>query len=266
MALTWAQKRQLVKFFQQSIRDHPGRPVLVSEGDSWFSFPLYSNIVDLLDSRANRRLSLLRLERSADELLQILSGKQKVKLRRYLGEYPVQALLLSGGGNDVAGRDLYHLLRDKAPGRDWEQSIHKDRVRRRIRQLELAHREVIDIRDDVNPDCVIYTHGYDWAIPTGKGVRIFGAGVGPWLQPNLEERGIVDGEDQRLIVRWLIDAFNEMHQRLAQEHPKIAYIDLRGTLDPGDWHDELHPKRDGFKALAEKFAERLSGQFPSVFS
>jgi len=101
--LTIAQKRQLLKFFVPSIKAQPNWPVVISEGDSWFSYP-HNSVVSCLDKMAGRKLSLLRLERNGDELTQTMGGKQKQKLARYLGRYPVQALLMSGGGNDILGR------------------------------------------------------------------------------------------------------------------------------------------------------------------
>lgn len=260
------QKRLLIKYFHKSIKDHPDWPVLISEGDSWFSYPLRPNIINVLDTRAQRRISLLRLERSGEELLTILSGKQKDKLRRQLKRYPVQALLLSGGGNDIVGPNLLPLLREKEPpSRSWEWCINKVRVKRRLRQLELAYQELIDIRDDVNRNCVIYTHGYDHAIPTGKGVKIGPIRRGPWLKPNLDRRKITDPGDQRKVIRWLIDRFNEMHIRLAAANPKVVFVDCRGTLGNNDWHNEMHPNAVGFRAVAARFAAKLDGQFPGVF-
>lgn len=260
------QKRRLIKYFNQSIRAHPDWPVLISEGDSWFSYPLHPNVISILDTRAHRRLSLLRLERSGDELLTILSGKQKAKLRRQLKRYPVQALLLSGGGNDIVGENLLQLLREKdPPTRPWEQCINKVRFARRLRQLECAYQELMDIRDDVNENCVIYTHGYDWPIPTGKGVKLGPFRIGPWLKPYLDRRKITDPGDQRKIIRWMIDRFNEMQSGLAAANAKVVYVDCRGTLADRDWHNEMHPSRAGFRAVAALFAARLNGQFPGAF-
>jgi len=266
MPASHAQQRRLIKFFDKSIRDHPSWPVLISEGDSWFSYPLCPNIINVLDTRANRRLSLLRLERSGEEFLTILSGKQKGKLRRQLQRYPVQALLLSGGGNDIVDHNLPPLLKEKvSPGTSWERCLNKERIKRRLRQLELAYQEVIDIRDDVNPGCVIYTHGYDWPIPTGKGVKIGPIRLGPWMKPFLDQKKITDPADQRSVIRWLIDRFNEMQSRVAAANASVVYVDCRGVLGDTDWHNELHPKAAGFRAVTDRFTAKLDGQFPGVF-
>jgi len=255
----------LLKFFVPSIKNHPDWPVIISEGDSWFSFPLHANTIDHLDEMANRKISLLRLEKSGDELLTIFGGKQKAKLRRYLSRYPVEALLFSGGGNDIVGTDLPPLLKTKKPGMGWEDCIEKDRALRRIVQLQLAYLDLIDMRDDHRPGCVIYVHGYDYAIPNGRPAKILGLKAGPWLKPHLDEKGITDLKDARRIIRWLIDRFNEMLADLAQNHSQLIHVKTRRTLSDDEWNDELHPSRDGFEQIAEKFRAKLKKQFPATF-
>jgi hypothetical protein len=102
--LSWSQQRQLLQFFVLSIKDHPGYPVVISEGDSWFSFPVHANIIDHLDELVGRRMSLLRLERSGDEMVAMTTDAKLSTLRGYLQRYKPHALLWSGGGNDIVGR------------------------------------------------------------------------------------------------------------------------------------------------------------------
>ena len=263
--LSHQQQRRLLKYFVPSIRNHPDWPVIISEGDSWFSFPLHANTIDHLDEMANRKISLLRLESNGDELLEIFGSKQKKKLRRYLDRYPVEALLFSGGGNDIVGTDLLPLLKDKQPGMSWEDCIDKPRALRRLDQLRLAYLDLIDIRDDHNPDCRIYVHGYDYAIPNGKAASFLGLRIGPWMKPHFDARGITELTDARKIVRWLINQFNDMLADLAQAHPKFVHVKTRNTLTESEWNDELHPSRDGFRQVAEKFRSRLKKQFPGTF-
>jgi len=263
--LSWAQKRKLLKFFEPSIRQHPDWPVVISEGDSWFSFPIHHNTVDFLDDMVQHRISLLRLEKSGDELLSIFTGRQKAKLRRYLGRYPVQALLFSGGGNDIVGADFLALLKTKTPGMTWRDCVHDDRAERKIAQLECAYRELVDIRDDNRPGCVIYVHGYDYAIPTGVGAKLWGIKVGPWMKTYLDEKNITEPADQRSVVAWLIDRFNDMLANLSLEHPNFVHVETRSTLAQNEWNDELHPTRDGFREIAALFKAQLASQFPGFF-
>ncbi len=265
-SLTHVQKRKLLKFFEPSIRQHPEWPVVISEGDSWFSFPLHANTIDFLDQFARRKLSLLRLEKSGDEFLTIMSGKQRKRLQRYLGRYPVQALLVSGGGNDVVGADLLPLLRQKTGSMGWEACIRKERVNLRIGRLEDAYKELLDLRDDHRPECVVYVHGYDFALPTGKAAKAFpGVTVGPWIQPQMLERGIEDFEDQRKIVRFLVSRFNDVLKDLAEKRDRLVYVKTPGTLADIEWNDELHPSRKGFEKVAKVFRKELKEQFPDTF-
>jgi len=263
--LSHRQQRMLLKFFVPSIKDHPNWPVIISEGDSWFSFPIHANTIDHLDEMANQKISLLRLEKNGDELLTIFGGKQKTKLRRYLTRYPVEALLFSGGGNDIVGTDLLSLLNTKQPGMSWEDCIDKTRALRRIEQLKLAYLDLIDIRDDCRPTCIIYVHGYDYAVPNGKPAKVLGIKAGPWMKPHFDAKGITDLKDSRRIVRWLINRFNEMLADLAQSNPKFVHVKTRNTLNESEWNDELHPSRDGFEQIAEKFRSKLEKQFPGTF-
>jgi hypothetical protein len=264
--LTHRQERMLLKFFVPSIKQNPTWPVIISEGDSWFSFPLHANTIDWLDAMAASKISLLRLEKSGDGLLEIFNSKQKEKLRKYLKRYPVEALLFSGGGNDIAGKDLLPLLKDKKPGMGWEDCIHKGRVKRRLDQLKLAYLDLVDIRNDYRKSCVIYVHGYDYAIPDGKKANVIpGISAGPWLKPHFDAKGITNLQDSTKIIRWLIDRFNDMLIDLAKKNSDFIHIQTRKTLTKNEWNDELHPSRIGFEKVAKKFRFQLKKQFPGTF-
>jgi len=66
----------------QQIRQNPTLPVILTEGDSRFSFPLHSNVIDHL--RRLGRFNVLRLEKSGDHLLRMLDDKPLRKLARHL--------------------------------------------------------------------------------------------------------------------------------------------------------------------------------------
>ena len=117
-------KRSLTKSkkFKRSVSKTPHRPVILSEGDSWFDYPLHKNTVDYIERMGS--FSMLRVENNGDELLAILSGKQKNKIRKLLRQYPFELILFSGGGNDIVGEDLLSLLNERKPSYSWEQCIN----------------------------------------------------------------------------------------------------------------------------------------------
>lgn len=263
-SMTWGQKRQLLKFFEPSIKQHPQWPVIISEGDSWFSFPIHANLIDNLDDMAARKISLLRLEKGGDKALRIIGGEQKVKLAKYLKRYPVNALLFSGGGNDMLGIDLLPLLNQRKPGMAWRDCINDMTAEARFERLRSAYIDLVHLRDENQPDCRIYIHGYDWAIPSGRSAKMWGLKIGPWMKLHLEDKGITEPTDQREIIRWLLRKFNDMLAQIAQQ-PKVVLVETLGTLAENEWNDEIHPTRGGFKKIAAKFREQLAKQFPGTF-
>jgi hypothetical protein len=249
------------------------RPAIISEGDSWFSFPLRRNIVDNLEimgDAAGGGFALFRLEAPGAEMRTIFGGRQRSFLRKTLGLYPVEAVLFSGGGNDVLGADFFPLLLDAVPigagALDW---IHEERAERRLEEIRLAYLDLIDLRDDSRPACTLVVHGYDYAIPGDRGVTIttpFGKLTlsGPWMWKAFEAKDVPPAHRPE-IARWFIDRFNELLATLANAHPGFLYLDLRGTLAANEWGDEIHPSAAGFRKLTERYRGPLQGLFPGKF-
>lgn len=269
--LPWAQQRLLEQYFAQSIKAHKGYPVVISEGDSWFSFPVHANTIDHLDELLERKVSLLRLEESGDTLCRITSGPQRARLRDLLGRYPVDVLLFSGGGNDVVGPELLDLFAKVPKGKAWRDYLRTDQVDRQFRQIADAYHSLAHLRDNQRPDCWFVTHGYDYVNPSGKPTKFWlwpiplNVVVGPWIKYHLEERGITDPVAQQEVVVYLIDRFNDTLQFVAGEHDRFVAINNRGLLKQGEWNDELHPSRAGFKKIAKTLLATLREQMPSTF-
>lgn len=266
MPLSWNDKRHLRQYFEQTIREHPDYPKVISEGDSWFSFPVHANIVDHLDELLGRRLALLRLENPGDDLLEMTSGNQYAMLRSYLQRYQPDVLLFSGGGNDIVGPELLEFLVPRTDPFSPEDALHQDRVDRKFEQLRLAYHSLCDMRDDHSPGTLILTHGYAYAIPSGIPARLWGFTAGPWMRPHLEDRGYEDPDEQRAIIRHLMDRFNTMLKDIHGERQEFVPVDLRGAVRDEDWNDEIHPTRDGFERVARGFRAVLQQYRPGKFS
>jgi hypothetical protein len=112
------------------------------------------------------------------------------------------------------------------------------------------------------PEAPIILHGYDYAIPDGRG---WGGGMGPlpgrpgWT-PSLTRKGYDRKHDKllrRTIVRELTDAFNAMLQKVADRNPQTHFVDLRDTLPGNDWANELHPTADGFLRVTRKIEAKI---------
>lgn len=270
--------------FKDMARFFPERVRIVAEGDSWFSFPKKalvagapSNILaHLCDTkgpigrRLRRRASILRLSSNGDEVVEIAAGDQRHGLCKLLESYadrgdPVDLLLLSGGGNDVAGRFRLDrvLKRDASGATGAEQCFDKTRLSRRMKQVELAYREFIDMRDRYSPSTRLVVHTYDYPFPDGRKARFLKViRSGPWLEPYLIAAGVRPAL-RRPACRYLIDRLAQVLQSLSS--PSFVVADTRKTLaEHGLWNDELHPTSRGFLKIARKYYAGMRKALPEL--
>ncbi|HEY0372391.1 MAG TPA: SGNH/GDSL hydrolase family protein [Thermoanaerobaculia bacterium] len=235
---------------------------IVAEGDSWFDYP-GRDILDWLDqmgyniesvARATDRVEMMAFGRS--QLEKFAAAIEKVIT---LGQKP-QAILLSGGGNDIAGTEFGFLINHAgSPGEGLNASIVTGVVDERLHDAYMhIIRTVTELCRRMLGDPVpIVVHGYGYPIPDGVGV-LGGLGPlpGPWLRPGFIEKGFDDLTDNTATMKKLIDRFNDMIKRVAAEFPHVRYVDLRPLL-PAEktlWANEIHPKPPGFRAAAEAIA------------
>jgi lysophospholipase L1-like esterase len=257
-------RRPYLGDFDRARREQPAWPVVVSEGDSWFS---YSNVVGMLDDprgtgdpRDQRAWALLRLERAGDEILTILSGGQKAKLRGIFRRCELDALLFSAGGNDLVGPDLLPLLRPWVDGMSAADLVDERRFGRRLRQIGDGYRELLDLLGDAGQTAPVLIHSYDYVKPSRKGAKLLGVVrvSGPWLLPAFAERG-VPAEMRREVVRVLIDGFCATVDQVAAETvgtSPLVRVETRGVVGES-FEDEIHPDRAGARRVAKAFEREL---------
>jgi lysophospholipase L1-like esterase len=260
-------RRSWARDFERSVRDNPDWPVLISGGDSWFSFASEPNVIDILDDPAGsgrsgrqRAWSLLRLENGSDELVTALSAGHRGELRAVLDRIPAQALLWSGGGNDLIGADLLPLLLPYRAGAKPAECIHAERLERRLRRLEDFYRELVDLVLDDGGDLTLFLNSYDYPQPCEKPVKLLGSKLtGPWLGPAFRERGYPPGHPlEREVPRLLIDRFCAMVDRIAAGcRGRLVRVETRGAVG-ADWADEIHPNSDAARRVAERFERALN--------
>jgi len=242
--------------------------LLVAEGDSWFDYP-FNDVLRLLED--NHGYDVESVAHKGDTVEDMAFGggqfegfaRRLEKLLRQ-GQVP-DAILLSGGGNDIAGDEFAILLNHAASGLP---PINGDIVRGVIDvRLRNAYAFLIGGLTELSKQFLgrpipILTHGYDYPIPDGRG---FLGGLfvlpGPWLEPGFTKKGYGDVTANARVMRGLIDTFNAMLKGIssAPEFKHVTYLDLRGTLAGDstykkDWANELHPTAKGFATVAAKFA------------
>jgi lysophospholipase L1-like esterase len=246
--------------------------VLVAEGDSWFDYP-FNDILSLLEDQHGYDVESVahkgdRVEEMAygGGQLDELTRRLEKLLRR--GIIP-RAILLSGGGNDVAGDEFGMLLnhaRSAIAGLNEQVITGVIDQRVRLAYVTILNAITHVCRARLERALPILVHGYDYPVPDGRG---FLGGwwflPGPWLEPGFREKGFGRLPERVTLARQLIDRFNAQLRAVAalEAFPHVTYVDLRGTLSIGAdyrtwWDNELHPTRLGFERVTQRFADALT--------
>lgn len=222
-----------------------GGPILVSEGDSWFQYPIMLD--DTIDHLYGRGFAVRSLDAAGDTLQNMLDQHEYLDA---IEETGASIFLLSAGGNDaLGGGNLRAHLRDFDPALSPAGHLLPSFDRLLDHTLAMYERVLREV--EALSGVVTICHGYDYAIPN----------AGKWLGKPMASRGITDPAMQRAISRQMIDAFNERLRLLIVRFGKrAAYVDARGAVGANlsDWHDELHPTNEGYGRVAARFADAIA--------
>ena len=257
---------------------------LVAQGDSWFDYLPGHDLINFLRDKHGHRIENLSVGGStlndivygpvpenwlgvpqSDEIDRITELVASIK------RIQPQGLLLSGGGNDIAGDEFFSFVNNaranlKNPNVEVLKGVLNETFEHAYDDLIVT---AIQAAQGIEPPMKIFTHGYDYPWPDGRGVTMFNL-VGPWFDETFNKKNYpFDGSPQQLraryaIVKVFIDAMNTMLQGFETKYPgRVFHVDLRGTLKKrNEWANELHPKDAGFEKLADKFNAVLHQHLP----
>jgi hypothetical protein len=254
----------------------PARPLnLLADGDSWFDYPLSgglpipSDIIVQLGTLVSPRPFILNLAHHGDATTELLGVTKRNRLIAALQDPKngsFDGILFSGGGNDLVGDQFRLWLNDAdAVGRDPAKALNQQALDDIMGVVETAYLDLVATRNLVGGHIPIFVHTYDFARPTDVGV----CGLGPWLFPSLMSRGWMHNTGPTdltvgtQIVHLILEKFHSLVEKLASVHDNnVVSVNTQGTLNPGDWANELHPKPGGFRKIAQKFVGPLAEKFP----
>lgn len=152
---------------------------ILAEGDSWFEYPLPLIGGDGVIVQLERLLGypILNMAHHGDEVRQMLALQQRREIIARLSDPNIRfdAMLFSGGGNDLVGNQFCLWLKDVQTGVPPEQLLNDERVKAIIGTVEAGYEDLIEIRNRHSPNTALFLHGYDFPKATGIGV----CGVGP---------------------------------------------------------------------------------------
>ena len=261
----WIQRR--VENFVRDQRKKPNAVRVLAEGDSWFSYGGWmwggkTLIEQLNDYQTVNLVSIAQPGAELEGMVEPRNRRQWVLATNpdWLDDQKYDVVLISGGGNDVVGDELPSLLFERSDTRKGKDQVKKSALETAFR---IMHSHLDSIRNTVDQrigtGTPILMHGYDYAQPSGRAFEMLGGliTVGPWIKHSLVFKGVVDDDEQREIVNFLIDQFNEFLGKRETDIADFHYLDVRGTLDANDWADELHPTTAGRQKLAQVFRQGL---------
>jgi hypothetical protein len=240
---------------------------LIAEGDSWFDYPG----TDILDALQQTAYDVESVARAGDRVEMMAFGRGQLDqfaapVEKVIGNGHVpKAILLSGGGNDIAGSEFGFLINHAgSPKQGFNSSVVQGVIDERIHDSYVwIIQTITDLCQKMLKQKVrIVVHGYGYPVPDGTGVLGgWGPLPGPWLRPGFIEKGFNSLADNTTMMHSLIDRFNTMVQGVAASFGHVRYADLRPLLPATKsvWANELHPKENGFKLAAQEFVKAIEG-------
>jgi len=239
---------------------------IFAEGDSWFDYPVPffgGGVIPRLEDRLG--VPILNLAKAGDEVRYMLGVEERQVIAEQLRNGcpsggPWDVLLFSGGGNDIVDNPMALWIKDWNPSVPPARHIYQARFNSALALVRAAYEDLIELRDTLSPTTHLIFHGYDFAIPDGRGVCF----LGPWLKPTFDLRKFPTRAAAKRVVKAMLLQFAAMLTSLARRR-KVTFINTQGTLvpQPSSWHNELHPTSDGFEKFADIFQRELKTLFPN---
>jgi hypothetical protein len=231
-------------------------PTILMIGDSWFWYPLDNIALEIGCVMTDQTLVVVG-NNGADAAQWSDKYRKDIDFGFKMYGSAVRALLLSGGGNDIAGMsDFLRLLKDNcSKAKVVNECFREGQPEALLAKIIGAYREVILRFRAYNKVAPVLMHNYDNAWPTGKGVL----GPADWLKAPMDKAKVPQNL-RRALFKELIQRLHMAQMALKIEKilaPLIA-ISSAGTLPENDsskdqwWANELHPTPAGFKRLAAK--------------
>lgn len=183
------------------------KPVIISEGDSWFDFPVKSltdvlgvllrytvglknfgmdsktNVIDFLSRDKKLDGIFLRLERSGDHAKELMAKQPDRRNGVWEKKFPSQtlytalqnkavrkhldAIVLSAGGNDMVDAVRHGVIQTYQG--DWQQSYDGDLLAMAAQEIVQYFLQAILYRDEFAPKAHMVTHSYAYAVHLHRG-------------------------------------------------------------------------------------------------
>lgn len=258
----------------------PRQGIVLAEGDSWFSYPG----TDVLSELEEFGFEVEDDATAGDTLENMAYNEnEKERFRRKFRKVfqagraaDVKAILLSGGGNDIAGPELGPLLNHRDSGRPVvELPLAEVVLKRTVDGLERLIGAVDENAARIlkRTDIPVVVHAYAAAVPDGRPFGIGWPFPGPWLRPSFKSKDLATTSDgnqastelarNTLAMAQLRNRYAELIQERIKvrgwTHVKFVEFPVLTNNLVKDaykttWANELHPTEAGFRSVAAAIA------------
>jgi len=249
--------------------------LILAEGDSWFTIgghtlqnPWFSNT--LFSLRFQKDTLVLNLAQPGDTIKHISAMPKDHSFKFAIEQHdshPWGVILLSAGGNDLIDK-AHTLIMDKLergnkPMNKPEDYCKASEVDHFLHNIGHHFKRLANMRG--NHKIPILVHTYDYPTARNSPARFLGLKLGPWLYKAFTEAQ-VPKKDWRGISDYLFNKLADKILTLPAQIPDFHVVDTRKTLvrakantvgNSGDWLNEIHPNKNGYKKIARKIEIKL---------
>jgi lysophospholipase L1-like esterase len=245
---------------------------LLGEGDSWFAWAHLnltpsSNILEQLEFR--KPAVIVSLAYSGDVIRDISNSQHNMAFYFELQALRYDAILLSGGGNDLidalqpAGAPAIIVPGDGSSAQSY---VDRAALRALTSDVTASYRRLIAQRNtsEANATTPIVLHTYDYATPRNAKAKFLGQSArGPWLLPAMKSAAVPIAH-YNAVTDIVFDALAESLLKLDDPANHVHVVDTlqRAELNSdglsGDWINEIHPDAHGYALLARKVGVALA--------
>lgn len=230
-------------------------PSMMAIGDSWFWYP-FNNLAREIGGRRPHQQLLVVGRNGAEAAEWDTKYRKDIDFAFEMYGASVRALLLSGGGNDVAGmNDFLRLLKDDCTGANDVPGCYRTAQPDALLTMIMGcYRALITKFRAYNLAAPVILHQYDYAWPSGAGVF----GPAKWLRAPMERAKVREDLRKELFTD-LIKKLKTAQIKLAMDPTlgKIFVANTAGVLpnEADVWANELHPTPEGFALLVSEGIE-----------
>lgn len=257
---------------------------ILCEGDSWmdrssiFQLSLPWALAPIFQGRKGNDALFINLARFGDTLRSIADCGDRL-FDQWLntdGLFRFDALLLSAGGNDFiqaalepgSGNGILHGVHGAPPGLTAEDCYNPEAVADLVTQVLDPHFDALyrRVRQSRNPALPILLNGYN--LPVARPAPAFPGGHA-WLSRAYRKNGIPERLWPEVTERIFIDLESTVSGWDSDERTglhlvpttSVALVPARpgSAGSSGDWLNEIHPNKSGWRKLARAWQRELAG-------